>query len=126
MPCPFCERIRIRDCLIGNDMVMALTDAYPLTKGHTLIVPCRHEPDFFALTAREQAEMWMLAAEVRTILAKAHHPDAFNIGVNAGAAAGQTINHAHIHVIPRYKGDVDDPRGGIRWILPDKAPYWRD
>jgi diadenosine tetraphosphate (Ap4A) HIT family hydrolase len=90
------------------------------------VIPRRHEPDYFKLTEAELRAMWSLVDEVRVAIQQEHHPPGFNIGVNVGTAAGQTIEHAHIHVIPRYQGDVEDPRGGIRWVLPDKAPYWRD
>lgn len=70
--------------------------------------------------------MWALVGQVRDAIEKQYQPAGYNIGLNAGAAAGQTIEHAHIHVIPRYRGDVEDPRGGIRWVLPEKALYWSD
>jgi diadenosine tetraphosphate (Ap4A) HIT family hydrolase len=124
--CPFCARLQGEDLLAENELAVAFTDAFPLTPGHALIVPRRHEPDYFALSEAEQEAMWRLVPQVRGIIKENHRPDGFNIGLNAGEAAGQTIGHAHLHVIPRYKGDVEDPRGGIRWILPEKAPYWRD
>ena len=124
--CPFCSRLQAQDLLVENELAVALADAFPLNPGHALIVPRRHEPDYFALSDAEQAAMWQLVAQVRHIIKENHRPDGFNIGLNAGQAAGQTIAHAHLHVIPRYKDDVDDPRGGIRWILPERAPYWRD
>ena len=70
--------------------------------------------------------MWALAGRVRDLLRAELDPDGFNIGLNEGSAAGQTVPHAHIHVIPRREGDVLDPRGGVRWVLPEKAPYWED
>jgi diadenosine tetraphosphate (Ap4A) HIT family hydrolase len=91
-----------------------------------LVVPARHVADFFALSAEEQADVWRLVAEVRVDLARRFAPDGFNVGLNAGLAAGQTVDHAHIHVIPRFAGDVPDPRGGVRWVLPAKAAYWDD
>lgn len=68
--------------------------------------------------------MWSIVAEVRADLQKRHQPDGFNIGLNDGASAGQTVMHAHIHIVPRYAGDVADPRGGVRWVIPAKADYW--
>jgi diadenosine tetraphosphate (Ap4A) HIT family hydrolase len=122
--CVFCERIRVGGLITANDLAGAFPDAFPLTRGHTLIVPRRHEPDFLALTAEEQQAVWALVAEVRRRVNAEHRPDGYNIGVNVGEAAGQTVAHAHLHVIPRYAGDVDNARGGIRWIIPARARYW--
>ncbi len=97
-----------------------------MSTGHTLVLPVRHVPDFFALSAEEQADVWCLVSEVRADLERRFAPDGFNVGLNAGAAAGQTVDHAHVHVIPRFVGDVPDPRGGVRWVLPAAAAYWRD
>jgi len=124
--CPFCERVERGELVASNELAVAFLDAYPLSPGHALIAPRRHEPDYFALSEPERLAMFLLMEEVRRAIQEQHEPDGFNIGLNAGAAAGQTIEHAHIHVIPRYRGDVEDPRGGIRWILPEKARYWRD
>ena len=89
------------------------------------MVPVRHEADFFALSIAEQTDVLSLVSEVRAQLSETLQPDGFNIGINAGPAAGQTVGHAHVHVIPRFDGDVPDPRGGIRWVLPERAAYWR-
>ena len=95
-----------------------------MSAGHTLIVPRRHVADFFDLNEQEQMAIWMLVAPVRRILEEKHMINGFNIGINIGEAGGQTIPHVHMHVIPRYVGDVPDPRGGIRYVIPAKAPYW--
>ncbi len=124
MACPFCDRIAAGDVVAGNALAVAFPDAFPLTPGHTLVVPRRHEPDFLALTPEEQRDILALAAGVAARLARERGPDGYNLGVNVGAAAGQTVAHAHLHVIPRYRGDVGDPRGGIRWIIPERARYW--
>ncbi len=124
--CPFCERATQGGTLAQNELAFAIPDKFPLSPGHALILPRRHEPDFLALTPDERSAMWQLLPEVLERVGREHSPDGYNIGVNVGEAAGQTVAHAHIHVIPRYKGDVEDPRGGIRWIIPHKAPYWRD
>jgi diadenosine tetraphosphate (Ap4A) HIT family hydrolase len=87
-------------------------------------VPRRHEPDFLALTADEQAAIWDLVGRIRPELDRLYRPDGYNVGANVGAAGGQTVDHAHLHLIPRYAGDVSEPRGGIRWIIPARAPYW--
>jgi diadenosine tetraphosphate (Ap4A) HIT family hydrolase len=99
-------------------------DAFPVTQGHTLIVPKRHVASLFDLPDEEQVALWKLVAQVRGKLASELQPDGFNVGVNDGPAAGQTVPHAHIHLIPRRMGDVADPRGGVRWIIPNKAAYW--
>lgn len=122
--CIFCERAGAADLLAANDLAIAFAAGFPVSPGHTLIVPRRHEPDFFALTAEEQAAVVALVNPVRAALDERHSPDAYNLGVNAGKAAGQTIGHAHFHVIPRYAGDVAEPRGGVRWVLPETARYW--
>lgn len=83
-----------------------------------------HVTSIFDLGPGEHAAVWDLVAQVRTKLAETVHPAAFTMGVNDGVAAGQTVPHAHIHVIPRWNGDVPDPRGGVRWVIPDKAAYW--
>jgi diadenosine tetraphosphate (Ap4A) HIT family hydrolase len=121
--CIFCRRAD-RDELAGNDMAFAFPAGFPVSPGHTLIVPRRHEPDFFSLAAEEQAAVIALVNPVRALLDDKFGPDAYNLGVNAGKAAGQTIRHAHLHVIPRYAGDVAEPRGGVRWVLPETARYW--
>jgi diadenosine tetraphosphate (Ap4A) HIT family hydrolase len=89
-----------------------------------LVVPRRHEPNFLSLSDNEHAAIWGLAREVRAIIDRDHHPNGYNLGVNVGSVAGQTVDHAHLHIIPRYAGDVPEPRGGIRWIIPSKARYW--
>ena len=122
--CIFCRPQAQSDLLASNDLAIAFPAGYPVSRGHALIVPRRHEPDFFALTADEQAAVVALVNPVRAVLAERYQPDAYNLGVNAGKAAGQTILHAHLHVIPRYTGDVPEPRGGVRWVLPETARYW--
>jgi len=122
--CVFCVRVRQGPLVIDGPLVVAFADGFPLSDGHTLVVPRRHEASIFELTSAEYAAAWEAVAEVRRRVEEAHRPDGFNIGVNVGSAAGQTVDHAHIHVIPRRTGDVADPRGGVRWVLPPKAPYW--
>jgi diadenosine tetraphosphate (Ap4A) HIT family hydrolase len=78
----------------------------------------------FELNEADYSDLWQLVNKVKNELAAEFKPDAFNVGINDGAAAGQTVAHAHIHVIPRRKGDVPDPRGGVRWVVPGKADYW--
>jgi diadenosine tetraphosphate (Ap4A) HIT family hydrolase len=122
--CPFCNPDKSK-VILTNDHAMAFHDGYPVTPGHSLIVPKRHISSFFEATRDEQAAMLDLLAEMRQLLLSERSPDGFNVGINDGAAAGQTVMHLHIHLIPRYAGDTEDPRGGVRWIMPKKAPYWK-
>lgn len=127
-PCPFCDLIARGPFTAAADHAVAFPDGFPVSRGHTLVVPRRHVADLFALPDEDLAAVWRLVGDVRSILLDAEgsaRPDGFNIGINAGAAAGQTVEHAHVHVIPRHAGDVDDPRGGIRKVIPDRARYWR-
>ena len=103
---------------------LAILDGFPLTDGHTLVIPKRHVLSVFELPQQQLNDQAAVVAKVRQVLKAKYQPDGFNVGVNDGLAAGQTIAHAHVHVIPRRKGDVPDPRGGIRWIIPQKAKYW--
>ncbi len=124
MSCVFCDRVASGDVMVANELAAAFHDAFPLSPGHTLVVPRRHEADYFALTVEELAAMWRLVGLARERLQREQTPDGWNLGVNVGAAGGQTVGHAHIHLIPRHAGDVDDPRGGIRWIIPARVAYW--
>ena len=121
--CPFCalpaERI-----LILADEALVIRDAFPVSPGHTLVIPRRHIGSFFELSDAERTCMVELLARAKAELDLSFQPDGFNIGINDGAAAGQTVQHLHLHLIPRYRGDVPDPRGGVRWVMPGKAKYW--
>jgi len=121
--CPFC-RLEQRRILLENDFAAAFPDGFPISDGHTLVIPKRHVASLFELSEEEQEAVWKLVAQVRSRLMDELKPDGFNVGLNDGAAAGQTVMHAHVHVIPRRLGDSEDPRGGVRWILPKKAQYW--
>jgi diadenosine tetraphosphate (Ap4A) HIT family hydrolase len=121
--CPFCHPEKPRITL-ENEAAWVFPDAFPVAEGHTLVVPARHVASLFELPEEEQAALWRLVALVRGKLMEELRPDGFNVGVNDGPAAGQTVLHAHVHVIPRRHGDVADPRGGVRWVIPDKAAYW--
>jgi diadenosine tetraphosphate (Ap4A) HIT family hydrolase len=107
-----------------DDDAVAFYDGFPVSPGHTLVVAKQVTVSLFDLSEFAQAAVWRVVDNVRAILVERHGPQGFNIGLNDGPAAGQTVAHAHIHVIPRYNGDVPDPRGGIRWIFPAKARYW--
>src|SRR5262245_20389894 len=120
--CSFCslppERIWFQDAA-----TIVFLDAYPVSPGHALVIPRLHSTSLFELSEADQAFLWKQVATVRSLLLERFKPDGFNIGFNDGETAGQTISHTHIHVIPRYRGDVPDPRGGIRWVIPSKAKY---
>ena len=103
---------------------VAFLDKYPVSEGHTLVVPKRTVGSLYDLPDAVQAEIWDTVRRARSVIAERFRPTGFNIGVNDGQAAGQTVAHAHVHIIPRYAGDVPDPRGGMRWVRPDKAKYW--
>ena len=123
-PCPFCTVDPGRIWIETAD-VIAFADAYPVAVGHTLVVPRKHVSTIYELTIEEQRAIWQMVGEVRERLLTGLKPDGFNIGFNDGLAAGQTVLHAHVHVIPRRHGDVADPRAGIRWVIADNAPYWK-
>jgi diadenosine tetraphosphate (Ap4A) HIT family hydrolase len=121
--CPFCTIGEHVEVLCKTDIAMAILDSFPISPGHTLVIPKRHVPDYFELTAEEQNELWQLVNRCKLILQDRFHPDGFNIGINVGEMAGQSIFHVHIHLIPRYKGDVKNPKGGVRHIIPGKGYY---
>ena len=121
--CPFCTLPKERIQLV-NDLGVVIRDGYPISLGHTLIIPKRHVGSFFELQKDEHDALMKLVDEAKQDLDTEFQPDGYNIGINDGEAAGQTVPHLHIHLIPRYQGDQDDPRGGVRWIIPEKAKYW--
>lgn len=123
--CPFCERISSRDDIYATtEFAVAFPDGFPVSDGHTLVVPKRHVARAEKLERAEWAGLFDLVREVSRELASLPGVEGVNVGVNSGEVAGQTVTHAHVHVIPRRPGDVEDPRGGIRWVIPDKARYW--
>ena len=121
--CPFCTLPKQR-ILLASDLGLIVRDAFPISPGHTLIIPKRHVGSFFDLSPDELEDLMSLLAAAKANVDAEFKPDGYNIGINDGPAAGQTVPHLHIHLIPRYKGDMPDPRGGVRWIIPDKADYW--
>ena len=120
--CVFCAKSGL-DIIAENDLAKAFYDQFPVNEGHVLIVPKRHVTGYFEATLEEIGAINELIFEVKAILDSKYKPDGYNIGVNVGYAAGQTIFHLHMHVIPRYDGDVADPRGGIRRIKKSIVPY---
>lgn len=121
--CPFCDPEPER-ILLETEVGLAITDLFPVAEGHTLIIPRRHLRTIYDLPEADQAALWELTRAVRDDLVEELGPDGFTIGLNEGMAAGQSVDHAHIHVIPRFLGDVPDPTGGIRAIFPHRARYW--
>jgi diadenosine tetraphosphate (Ap4A) HIT family hydrolase len=122
-PCAFCNLAP--DRIIGeNEFAVVVRDSFPVSPGHTLVIPRRHTGSFFSLDAGEREAMLQLLDEAKAGIEAGLHPDGYNICINDGPAAGQTVPHLHIHLIPRYAGDTPDPRGGVRWVLPAKAKYW--
>ena len=112
-----CELCAQSDVVLENDLAYARYDSNSLSRGHVIVVPKRHVADFFDMNTTEQAAVLQLLNRVRLIIQKEHSPDGYNIGVNVGKAAGQSRMHVHVHLIPRYQGDVPDPSGGIRCVL---------
>jgi diadenosine tetraphosphate (Ap4A) HIT family hydrolase len=121
-PCPFCQEEPASRFHEGT-LVRCLWDACPASPGHALIIPKRHVSSWFDATAEEQAELLAALDLARQAVEATHHPDGYNIGINVGAAAGQTVFHLHIHLIPRYAGDMANPRGGVRHAVHGKGSY---
>ncbi|MCK4864488.1 MAG: HIT family protein [Gammaproteobacteria bacterium] len=117
--CTFRDERFIGEC----EHTLTFIDTYPATPGHTLVVTKRHFASFFEATEDELLAIGKAIQKAKVILDKEFSPDGYNIGINVGEAAGQSVHHLHVHVMPRYKGDVEDPRGGVRWILKNKANY---
>lgn len=124
-PCPFCQPDPAR-LIFETDQFIGLWDGYPVSPGHALVVPRRHIATWFDATREEQVALLDGIEQARQAILRRNQPDGFNIGINAQAAAGQTIFHLHIHVIPRYTGDLPDPRGGVRNVIPHKGNYLRE
>lgn len=123
MNCPFCTLPPDR-IILSNLHGIVIRDGFPISPGHTLIIPRAHISSLFDIEASEREALMTLLEEARRRLDKEFKPAGYNIGINDGQAAGQTVMHLHIHLIPRYAGDCSDPRGGVRWIFPEKAKYW--
>jgi len=121
-PCPFCDT-GDRERIAENAVAFAIYDGYPVSPGHTLVIPHRHVASIFDLEDQEYEGCFRLVRGVQAKLVEEHGTDAFNVGINTGEVAGQTVPHAHIHLIPRYPGDVDDPRGGVRHVIPGMGYY---
>ncbi len=124
MMCIFCQKYKNhKDIVYENNTVFVIYDSFPVSKGHCLIIPKRHIPDYFSINKEELNDIDTAIKEIKKILDDTNHPDGYNMGINNGKAAGQTVFHLHIHLIPRYLGDVSNPRGGVRAVIPGKQNY---
>jgi diadenosine tetraphosphate (Ap4A) HIT family hydrolase len=120
--CPFCCLPPAR-VLEDNGHAVAIADAFPVSRGHTLVIPKRHSAAFFDLTLDQITGVYELLCRMKTRLDRDHNPAGYNIGINIGEAAGQTVTHSHLHLIPRFSGDVTEPQGGVRNVIPGRGPY---
>ena len=118
LTCPFCNPSRDENVL-ASSLCYARYDRYPASPGHLLLIPFRHIPALFDATDEEQIALLALVREAKALLDEQFHPNGYNVGT----AAGQTVMHLHVHLIPRYAGDVADPRGGVRGAIPERRKY---
>ena len=121
--CIFCDIIERKDYLLENDLAVAFYDAMPVSDGHTLVIPKRHVETYFDLSKEEMGAIFELSEKVKEMLDNKYHPDGYNVGFNVGVYGGQSVMHCHMHIIPRYQGDIENPRGGIRKIIKNKINY---
>ena len=124
--CPFCniEKAIDESRIIYQDSTwIAILDNYPVSKGHTLLIPKRHCKTYFDLNFIELESVGVTIGVIKRLLDTKYNPDGYNIGINCGEAAGQTVHHCHIHIIPRYNGDCENPTGGVRGVIPEKQHY---
>jgi diadenosine tetraphosphate (Ap4A) HIT family hydrolase len=119
--CPFC--IKDQDQFLHNEFAYVRCDKNPVTPGHVLIIPFRHIENYFDTTVEERAALNRLLDETKAFLDGCHAPNGYNIGVNIGEVAGQTVPHVHLHLIPRYTGDTEKPQGGVRGVIPARQAY---
>ena len=121
--CRFCITKPGRRTMVEGKYGFAAWDRHPASEGHFLVIPYRHFADYFDINDEEREELWRLVAEGKKLADEKYHPDGYNIGINVGSCAGQSIPHLHIHVIPRYRGDVENPKGGVRGVIPHNKLY---
>jgi diadenosine tetraphosphate (Ap4A) HIT family hydrolase len=120
-PCPFCNLEREK--ILETELSFVIYDGFPVNEGHALIIPKRHTANYFDLSLEEQKDCIELLNRVKAIVQEKYNPAGFNVGININEAAGQTVPHLHIHLIPRYEGDVEEPRGGVRGVIPGRKSY---
>lgn len=123
-PCLFCHP-KAEEIIEETETALLITDTYPVSPGHCIVIPKRHIATFFDSSEAENRDFHFLIKAARDYLDKKYQPDGYNIGSNNGLAAGQSVHHLHIHIIPRYTGDVENPKGGVRWVIPEKSQYSR-
>ncbi len=123
-PCLFCHP-KENEIITENEHALLVADTFPVSDGHCLVIPRRHIKTFFESTAEENTAFHELILQAKIHLDKKYSPDAYNIGSNNGLEAGQSVFHLHIHIIPRYNGDVENPKGGVRWVIPKNSQYQR-
>lgn len=121
--CIFCNLDQDKEIIAENELAVAFYDSFPVNPGHSLIIPKRHVANYFNLSVEECVAMQALLKVVQTKVEERFHPDGYNIGVNVNVAAGQSVFHVHMHLIPRFLGDVEDPKGGVRGVIPSKQKY---
>jgi len=122
--CKFCEFFNKKKFDFENELAFAFWDANPVSKGHIIFMTKRHVKDFFETTDEEKKAIFDLIDKAKSIIDEEYKPTGYNIGVNCGISAGQTVMHIHVHLIPRYDGDVENPRGGVRGVIPEKKDYF--
>lgn len=122
-PCIFC---RPRGVIRENELAYCVRDTYPVSPGHSLVIPRRHCASFFDLSREEIAACMALVTEEQAVIESEFAPDGYNVGVNVGKSGGQSVFHVHVHLIPRFSGDSARPQGGVRQVIPDKAHYVRE
>ena len=122
MSCPFCN-INEDKIIAKNKFSYAIYDKYPVNKGHILIISKEHICDYFDASTEVREAIFNLMEDCKSLLNNKYNPDGYNIGFNCGKEAGQTIMHLHLHLIPRYEGDIEDPTGGVRGVIPEKRVY---
>lgn len=121
--CFFCKSISKKDFEIENELAIVRFDDFPVNNGHLEVIPKRHVKDWWNTTQEERIAIFNLLDEAKKIIDDKYKPDGYNIGMNLGKEAGQSVMHLHVHLIPRYKGDVENPRGGVRGVIPEKQNY---
>ena len=121
--CPFCNLKKEIEIISEAESCIAFNDGFPVNPGHALIIPKRHVSNYFELTRDEVLEMQEMLWYVKKVIDERYHPDGYNIGVNVNESAGQSIFHVHMHLIPIYKGDMENPKGGVRGVIPCKQKY---
>lgn len=122
MNCIFCNIDKTR-IVAENETAVAIYDGFPVNEGHMLIIPKQHIKDYFETCEQDKVGLWKLVDECKEIVDKKFKPDGYNIGINCGEVAGQSVMHLHIHLIPRYNGDIENPKGGVRGVIPEKRIY---